>query len=310
MLRLYFEIRKQDGGRFDMGERIIRAPQGVTPVPNKQSILKLNGFTVVGSCTFIKKARGSFFLEDHLILLVQHGVFSISYGGKIYVVHKNEMVLLKKAIVIQYQKSGDPEEKSLLEYTMFFLKDDLLREFAKMANVKLTKPRTSVPISVMPINERLLKYFDSLKPYFNECETISGNLMKIKLLELLYDLAAADNDLMQQLLQLKQQTRSDIPKIVEENILNPISVSDLAYLSGRSLSSFKRDFQTIYNMSPHQWIRERRLDRAKELLMNTPMSVTDICFMTGFENVAHFSRAFKERYGCSPISYKQQHSFT
>ncbi|WP_165755689.1 helix-turn-helix domain-containing protein [Ruminiclostridium hungatei] len=52
------------------------------------------------------------------------------------------------------------------------------------------------------------------------------------------------------------------------------------------------------------------MDRARELLRNTSISVTDICFMTGFENITPFSRAFKERYGSSPISCKQQYSFT
>lgn len=292
-----------------MGERVLKVPQGLVSPEYSQRILKSNGLSVIKSYTFTQKRKGTLFLEDHLLLFVQHGVYSISYGGKIYEVHKNEMVLLKKAISVQYQKTEDPEDKGLLEYKMFFLKDELLREFFKMANIKPKEPEAPVPISVKPVNERLIKYVESLEPFFSEPENVDGNLIKIKLLELLYDLAATDDNLMQQLMQLKQQMRSDIPKIVEENIFNPVSIDDLAYLSGRSLSSFKRDFQSIYNMPPYHWLRERRLDRAKELLMNTSMSVTDICFMTGFENITHFSRTFKERYGCSPISYKQQYSF-
>lgn len=292
-----------------MVERVLKVPQGLVSPENSQRVLKLNGLSVIKSYTFTQKREGTLFLEDHLLLFVQHGIYSISYGGEIYTVHQNEMVLLKKAISIQYQKTEDPGDPCLLEYKMFFLKDDLLREFFKMADIKAKNPQLMVPVSVRPVNERLIKYVESLEPYFNEPEKVDGNLIKIKLLELLYDLAATDENLMQQLMQLKQQVRGDIPKIVEENIQNPVSLEDLAYLSGRSLSSFKRDFQLIYNMSPYHWLRERRLDRAKEPLMNTDISVTDICFMTGFENVAHFSRAFKERYGNSPISYKRKYRF-
>ncbi|OBZ08794.1 AraC family transcriptional regulator [Bacillus sp. FJAT-27264] len=291
-----------------MGDKLVKAPQELAAT-QEQIILKMNGLLVMKACLFTEKRRGSLFLEDHMLLFVQRGVYTINYGGKIYNVRKNEMILLKKAIVVQYLKTGDPEGDGMMEYRMFFLKDDLLREFAKMANVKPQKPAVSTAVSVKPVNERLLKYVDSLNPYFSEPENIDENLIKIKLLELLFDLAAADQDLMLQLLQLKQQVRSDIPKIVEDNILNPVSVNDLAYLSGRSLSSFKRDFQSIYSMPPHQWIRERRLDRAKDLLMNSSLSVTDICFMTGFENITHFSRTFKERYDLSPVSYRQQFSF-
>ncbi|WP_315068951.1 AraC family transcriptional regulator [uncultured Clostridium sp.] len=292
-----------------MNERIVRIPQEIIAIPNKQNILKLNGLSIIGSCSFTQEVSGSLFLEDHLLLFVQHGIFSVNYGGNIYVVHENEMILLKKAIVIHYKKSGDHKNDNLLEYQKFFLKDELLREFCKMANIKPMQPEVTVPISIKPVNERLTKYVDSIKPYFNECENIDKTLIKIKLLELLYDLTATDRDLMNQLLQLKQQVCSNIPKVLEENILNPVSISDLAYLSGRSLSSFNREFQSIYNMSPHQWIRERRLARAKELLLSTSMSVTDICFMAGFENIAHFSRTFKGHYGYSPISYKQKYSY-
>jgi AraC-like DNA-binding protein len=291
-----------------MIERALKVPYGLISPTSDQRILNLNGFSVIKSYTFTQKRKGTLFLEDHLLLFVQHGIYTVSYGGDLYTVHKNEMVLLKKSISIQYQKTEDPDDPSLLEYKMFFLKDDLLREFFKMANIKPKGPKSPIPISVKPVNERLIKYVESLEPYFKEPEKVDGNLIKLKLLELLYDLAATDENLMGQLMQLKQQVRTDIPNIVEENILNPVSLNDLAYLSGRSLSGFKRDFQAIYNMPPYHWLRERRLDRARELLLNTSMSVTDICFMTGFENITHFSRAFKEYYGRSPVSYKQKHN--
>lgn len=90
-----------------------------TIAPYDQSILKLNGFSVIESCTFAQKRKRSLFLEDHLLLFVQHGIYSISYGGKIYDVQKNEMVLLKKAIVVQYLKSGDIEDEGLLDTKCF-----------------------------------------------------------------------------------------------------------------------------------------------------------------------------------------------
>ena len=102
----------------------------------------------------------------------------------------------------------------------------------------------------------------------------------------------------------KQPERPDITHTVEGNILNNISLQELAYLSCRSLSSFKRDFHAIYNMPPSQWIRERRLEKAKELVTCTSMSVTDICYTLGFENIAHFSRLFKTYFGVAPTRYK------
>ena len=46
-------------------------------------------------------------------------------------------------------------------------------------------------------------------------------------------------------------------------------------------------------------------EKAKELLMNSGLSVTDVCFATGFENVAHFSKSFKKKYGVPPSDIKK-----
>lgn len=140
---------------------------------------------------------------------------------------------------------------------------------------------------------------------FSEPDKVQAGLIKIKLLELLFDLAVADEDIMKQLLAFKKPGQTNIASVMEENLLNPVSLEDLAYLSGRSLSSFKRDFRAIYNLPPAQWIREKRLEKARDLLFNSEMSVTDVGLIAGFKNIAHFSRAFKDRFGLSPASFKQ-----
>jgi AraC-like DNA-binding protein len=288
-----------------MNNKVVKLPKGFMAAPYDYNMIKLNEFTVIESCKCEHGRDGVMFLEEHLLLFVLQGNYTVRHGNQECTVRRNEMVLLPKAVVVQYQKKGAPDNNGMLEYMMFFLKDELLKDFIKMANIKLKRTTAPVSILVKSVNERLLKYLESLKPYFNESNKIEGNLIKIKLLELLFDLASADENMLQQLLQLKKQVRSNISTIIEDNLMNPVSLKNLAYLSGRSLSSFKREFRTIYNMSPAHWIRERRLQKAKELLINSSMSVTDVCFITGFESVAHFSRNFKAHFGYSPSSYKQ-----
>lgn len=156
----------------------------------------------------------------------------------------------------------------------------------------------------MPVRERLMRFFESLLPYFNEADQIEEGLVRLKMLELLYDLAHTDKTFLTQILQLRNQPVKDLRYILEANYTNQLSVNDLAKLSGRSLSTFKREFQQIYNTPPAQWIREKRLKKAKELLEKTEMNVTDVCFTTGFESIAHFSRTYKAYFGTSPSSVK------
>tara|TARA_B100002049_G_scaffold227887_1_gene201937 strand:- start:929 stop:1552 length:624 start_codon:yes stop_codon:yes gene_type:complete len=201
---------------------------------------------------------------------------------------------------------GDTDQDNQYISLMFFLKDEFLWEFLKMTNIKSVQSKESVRILVKAANKRLLAFFESIEPYFNEPENIDSGLIKIKMLELLYDLAGTDKNLFQQLLQMKQPLRTEIPEVMEKNYTSPVSLTELAYLSGRSLASFKRDFLAIYNMPPSKWIRKKRLDKAKEILKNTSIAVSDICYSLGYENPAHFSRIFKEQFGHSPTKVRRE----
>lgn len=198
------------------------------------------------------------------------------------------------------------ESNNVIEYWMFFIDDDLLMNFAKESNIKMKSSNQIEPIKIQSINDRLLSYLESLRSYFNDEKSINNNLIKLKLLELLYDLEAKDESLIQQMLNQRPSANINITSIIEANLFLPVTLSDLAYLSGRSLSSFKRDFYAIYNMAPSKWIREQRISKAKELLNRTSNSITDICFAIGFESLSHFSRVFKEITGYTPISYRQR----
>ena len=279
---------------------------GLMNAPYYHNALTLDGLSIVESCTHANTAggvRGSMFLQEAILLVVLEGTNVLTHGRMEYVVRKNEMVLLKKAMQVTHHKTGDPERGYLYDSMMFFLKDEFIIDFMKMAKIESTATAETAVTTVKPVNERLLKFFYSVKPYFNDQEQIDSGLMRLKMLELLYDLTSTDKNFLQQLLQLKQQVYADIPQVMEENYANPVTLSDLAYLCGRSLSSFKRDFYAIYETTPAVWIREKRLAKAREML-STGMGVQEVCFSLGFESPAHFSRLFKNHFGLRPSESK------
>lgn len=266
--------------------------------------LKLDGCSVIESCIHSMEAQGTMFLEEHLLLFVLEGRATLYYGKQTYVVNKNEMILLKKATSIRYEKEGNPDNDNIYDSLMFCIKDDLLKEFLTMSNVKVTRPEEEIKNSVSPMNSCLVAFALSLKPYFDNPDSINEGLLRLKIMELLYDVSECSKNIFRQILQLRQPARADLRQVVEQHYATPVSLPQLAYLSGRSLSSFKRDFVSIYNTSPAQWIREQRLEKAKEMLLETTFSVTDICYSLGFENSTHFSRIFKDRFGKSPSLFR------
>ena len=287
--------------------KIIKAPQELERAPDKQGSLKQNGLSVIKFCLHTQGTTGSYFLKDHMLLFVKSGVYTVQFKNQEYTVRSNEMVFLHKSIRIDYIKSGEPGSEFMLDYMMFFLNEKMLEEFVQFSGFKPGYTVTGItPVSIMQVNELTRSYIASLKPYFENPDEVKDGLIRLKFMELLFHLAHTNDHFLYQLLQPNTERNSNLEKLMEENITNPISISDLAYLSGRSLSSFKRDFQTVYHTSPLKWIRNQRLDKAKKLLAETSLSVTDVCFSTGFENVAHFSKVFKLQVGLPPSEFRLQ----
>jgi AraC-like DNA-binding protein len=274
------------------------------PLVNKKSLV-LNGYKAIEAHTCFQAMAGSLFLEENILLFVTEGTIHIRHGKLNYVVQKNQMALLKKDILIEYQTSNcELTNKPKNEFILVSLKYDLVKEFTKMAELSPIAKSEASGVTINTADPQLSKYIDSLQHYFLHPEKIDCSLIKIKLFELLFYLAGSDNQILEQVLDLREHYRSNITSTVEENIMNSLSLNQLAVLAGRSLSSFRRDFLAIYNMPPSQWIRKKRLEKAQELLSTTNMTVTDICYTLGFENIAHFSRLFKSQFGHPPSEFR------
>ncbi|MGU7779218.1 GlxA family transcriptional regulator [Burkholderia sp. PU8-34] len=84
-----------------------------------------------------------------------------------------------------------------------------------------------------------------------------------------------------------------------ENPLGPDALADEVAITRRQL---ERLFSAMLNDTPTRFYLNLRLDRARELLQQTDMTITDICVACGFESPSHFSRTYRTRFGISPRS--------
>jgi AraC-like DNA-binding protein len=84
-----------------------------------------------------------------------------------------------------------------------------------------------------------------------------------------------------------------------------LTIEEYARIAGRSVASFKREFNEHYGTSPGKWLTHKRLEQAKLYLVTSKKTIGEIIYDTGFENISHFSRIFKENYGLSPMQYRQ-----
>ena len=263
------------------------------------SSLTLDGGSIIDQCIVTAGERGTFFLEQHLLYVVLGGSVKLTCGRQTWTVGKNEMILLRRAQSVSYEKQGS-EETGLFESQLFAINDELLKDFLTSQQVQIPQMTEELGAQVSPMSDRLVAYCWSLSPYFNDPSQVNPGLLRLKVMELLYNVMDCSKNIFRQMLQLRQPVKTDIHRVIEENYTSPISLDELAYLSGRSLSSFKREFQNIYGESPARWIREKRLSKAQQMLRSSSLSVADVAYSLGFENPTHFSRIFKQQYGYAP----------
>jgi AraC family transcriptional regulator, exoenzyme S synthesis regulatory protein ExsA len=264
--------------------------------------LMLDGYSAIQYCTG-NECPHSRFTEDMQLIFVKAGMLTIRHGNMDFSVGRDQMALMKKNISVEFRPI-DESVMGRVEFVRFVIKEDMVKEFVKFTDLSLINRDEQLPVIVKEGRNDCLAYMGSLDAYLSETTRPEAGWVRVKVLELLFLLANMGKHILEQLLDIRDHYRTNITSVVESNVTNSKSLEQLAAMSGRSLSSFRRDFMSIYNMPPSQWIRLKRLEKAKELVLGTTMTITDICYTLGFESIAHFSRLFKSHYGCPPSDYR------
>lgn len=275
------------------------------PYPASQKLLKVNGTPAIVLHTLRGNFHHSVFADDNTLVFVLSGRLHFSYGKCEYTVESSQMAFIRNNTLIEYQAT-ETNQESNVEFISIALSYDIVKEFTRLSPLSSSLHPDSSEICIDALDNNLKRYIDSVITYFDDPFKISESLIRIKLLELLFALSGSNVQILYLLLDLKKPFRPDIITLMDDNITNTYSISQLAVMAGRSVSSFRRDFLSIYNMTPSQWIREKRLKKAKEMLRTTNMGITDICYALGFENISHFSRLFKTRFGYAPSVFRAQ----
>jgi AraC-like DNA-binding protein len=95
-------------------------------------------------------------------------------------------------------------------------------------------------------------------------------------------------------------------ELLHENMHGRIRLSEIARECGLSMSHFARSFKASFGTSTHQWMIQHRIDRAKQLMSQTSMSLIDIASQSGFNDQAAFTRTFHQLVGVSPGRWRRQ----
>jgi len=128
----------------------------------------------------------------------------------------------------------------------------------------------------------------------------SNELMDSKLRETVFTILQLKPSLAAVLFDYMQPWRIDLEAFMQSNFKSDLTIEQFAHYTGRSLTAFKNDFDSIFHLTPQRWLTKRRLQEARKLMENTGEKPLDIYLEVGFKSLSHFSTAFKKEYGIPP----------
>ncbi|MET0081010.1 MAG: helix-turn-helix transcriptional regulator [Candidatus Thiodiazotropha lotti] len=232
-----------------------------------------------------------------------HEVITTSENQSIEV-GPGEVIYLPKGLNLHsdYFHTGDGLSAFLL-----FIGADVLAKFLCFGQTPSTVKQNEDAIVKLKAGRAVQSYFTALNAIYDSLDNYSP-LLEIKLLEILHLLDINDSRQLRASLLAVQKggVKRNIKRMIDQYAVSNLSAKQLAALSGRSLSTFNREFKALYGTTPKQWLIGRRIEQAHKLLSTQQWSVTDAALEVGYSNVSHFIAAFKKKYGKTPNEIKQQ----
>lgn len=209
-----------------------------------------------------------------------------------------------------------PDKESCLEVTIHVW-PEVLRSFVSNSSGELPKifhhliqPRDSgrykrageIPPMAIAVLQQILQcsYQGLTKRMFLESK--ATELMALILEE---EAAFQQGDFKKSLLQPDQLDRIHYAKeILLKNLVNPPSLTELSRQVGTCEYNLKRGFKEVFGTTVFGYLRDRRLEKAQQLLLEQTMTVASVAKAVGYDSRASFTVAFKRTYGVSPKSYQ------
>lgn len=188
---------------------------------------------------------------------------------------------------------------------LFYFDDALIQSFLAESRITEADRRSAPAYLRFHLTDPLQHFVDALLSIYGRGGLQNRTFLGLKTLELLHLLndLRGDQAFANFLFRLTLPQKRHIKTFMEQNFDKPLKIEDYAYLTGRSTSTFRRDFKATFDTTPQQWLRQLRLDKARRLLQNRSMRVSDLADAAGYENVSYFIRAFRDQYGLSPKQY-------
>ena len=249
------------------------------------------------SCKAEKYQIKEMMLNDHALVRIISGESIVVHADSTYAFGAGDTMLIPRnqlGKVTKCPKDGAPYKSISIFFTQHFLQ----RYYTQH---KATQVQQDMPAMKIYDKHPLLdSLFGSLLPYFTLSGELPAAIAAIKVEEAITVLRSIDKQADAILGHFEDPGKIGLADFMEKNYTFNLPMEKFGYLTGRSITTFKRDFKKVFNTTPQKWLTGKRLELAWYQILEKKRKPSDVYFEVGFENMSHFSFAFKKKYGLSP----------
>ena len=240
-----------------------------------------------------KTDRGFFAVEENRYLLLNEGPYTI----------------------------GIEEKQDVESFCMFFgdgFAEDVYRTMDASTNELLTDPyKKADPLHFFErtyeISPSLAGQINTFKSHHKQLDACWHDEQFHRIMQTLIAEQLTTLREVESLQALRKSTREELfqrvttaHEYIRAFFTEPLQLADIAKVACLSPNHLLRSYAQVFGRTPHQHISELRIEKAKKLLANFDLNMTDIAFEIGFLNPVSFSKMFKQHIGISPLHYRKK----
>jgi len=251
------------------------------------------------SCFEDRFFKADVLFEDHLLVWLISGETRIVQADNTYTVGAGDTLLFPRhllATVLNYPKDGLPHRSVVMHLTTARLKEYYEKNEALPGHT-VAHQLTFQTFGQHPLLKSCLV---SLVPYFDLKEQLPDAIAALKIEEATHILRAIAPGIDRHLANFAEPGKINLVNFMERNYMFNMPMEKFGYLTGRSLTTFKRDFKKAFQTTPQKWLTRKRLELAHYQVKQKNRKPSEVYLETGFENLSHFNYAFKRQFGYAP----------
>ena len=242
-------------------------------------------------------------MSKHVLSFLMEGQKEVRFSNKSVSINSSQSLLIASGNFLMTEHIGNTYFRCLL----FFFSQKNIEEFLVKYPPAISERKLSTKLGVEPYfrlekDDFIRHFISSLEDVCRLQNSISQKILRVKFEEIMLYLAHKYNDEFLTYLKslLVDERKLSFKTIIDKNVYTNLNLEEIAFLCNMSLSTFKRQFVKIYQVSPGKWFQRMRLNKAREILNGNKVKPSEIYMDFGYDSLSNFSSAFKNEFGYSP----------